>query len=104
MVSISQISVMVNLVKVGQHLYFYWYLPGVLSYIYKEKMLGDTNTDICDESRSRLAIFIRLVYVSNDVNTASGSDITIKASDVGSYFNDAFKCQFGGINDEGDDC
>ena len=33
----------------------------------------------------------------------SGSDITIKVNDIGSYFNDAFKCQFANINVRKDD-
>ena len=33
----------------------------------------------------------------------ASSDITINVDDVGSYFKDAFKCQFSGINSRPDD-
>lgn len=82
-------------------------LPGVLSYIYKEKMLGDTNTDIWWMNLwiSVWQFLFGLFMFPVMLIPISGSDITIKTSDIGSYFNDAFKCQFAGINSrEGDKC
>tara|TARA_B100000497_G_C7694585_1_gene423645 strand:+ start:3858 stop:5039 length:1182 start_codon:yes stop_codon:yes gene_type:complete len=82
-------------------------LPGVLSFVFKEKMLDDQEVDIwwmnlwISVWQFIFGIFMFPIMLL----PLSGSDLTIKVSDVGSYFRDAFKCQFAGINSRpGDHC
>ena len=80
-------------------------LPGVLSFVFKEKMLDDQEVDIWWMNLwiSVWQFLFGLLMFPIMLIPLSGSDLTIKASDVGNYFNDAFKCQFAGINSRPND-
>jgi hypothetical protein len=80
-------------------------LPGVLSFVFKEKMLDDQEVDIWWMNLwiSVWQFLFGILMFPIMLLPLSGSDLTIKASDVGSYFNDAFKCQFAGINSRPND-
>jgi hypothetical protein len=80
-------------------------IPGVLSFVFKEKMLDDQEVDIWWMNLwiSVWQFIFGLVMFPVMLAPLSGSDITIKVNDVGSYFKDAFKCQFSGINSRPND-
>ena len=80
-------------------------LPGVLSYIFKEKMLDNQQINIWWMNLwiSIWQFLFGLLMFPIMLIPISGSDITIKVNDIGNYFNDAFKCQFANINVRKDD-
>ena len=80
-------------------------LPGVLSFVFKEQMLDDQNVDIwwMNFWISIWQFGLGLLLFPIMLIPLASSDITINVNDVGSYFKDAFKCQFSGINSRPDD-
>ena len=80
-------------------------LPGVLSFVFKEQMLDDRNVDIwwMNFWISIWQFGLGLLLFPIMLIPLASSDITINVDDVGSYFKDAFKCQFSGINSRPDD-
>ena len=48
-------------------------------------------------------LYTAKITATSKVDPTVSEDITINVDDVGSYFKDAFKCQFSGINSRPDD-